>query len=281
MTDRSLTRRRFLARAAAAAPTALVGTGMAGAVYGVGIEPRWVDWTLHRVPLPGLPAALAGFRVVHLTDIHASPVVPMDFVRGVVEEINGDPPDVVVLTGDFLTADPAWARRIAAELGRLTPVEGTYAILGNHDYWCDGALMSKELEAVGIHHLRNASTVAGGLRLVGIDDHWTGNDDLDRALAGVGPEEPTVLLMHSPDLVFPAASAGIDLALAGHTHGGQVRLPGWGALIVPSEHGFQMGWYEQGPTRMYVNRGLGTLDLKVRTLCRPEVAEYVLEPKVD
>ena len=155
---------------------------------------------------------------------------------------------------------------------------GTFAILGNHDYWCDGGRMSRELEAVGVQHLRNRSVVIDGLRLVGIDDHWTGNDDLDHAMAGVGADEPTLLLMHSPDLVFPAAGAGIDLALAGHTHGGQVRLPGWGALIVPSDHGFQMGWYEQGGTRMYVNRGLGTLEIKVRLHCRPEVAEFVLEP---
>ncbi len=280
MTERSLTRRRFLVRAAASAPAAVLGTGLAGAVYGTTIEPRWVDWTLHRVPVPRLPAAMAGFRVVHITDIHASPVVPMEFVRGVVDEINADPPDVVALTGDFLTADRDWARRVATELGRLEPRHGTFAILGNHDYWCDGALMSRELEAAGVHHLRNASTVLDGLRLVGIDDHWTGNDDLDAALAGVASDEPTVLLMHSPDLLFPASEGGIDVALAGHTHGGQVRIPGWGALIVPSDHGFQMGWYEQGATRMYVNRGLGTLELKVRTFCRPEVAEFVLEPSV-
>jgi hypothetical protein len=274
-----ITRRRFLARAAAAAPGLIVGTGVVGAVYGTMLEPRWVDWTLHRVPITGLPDALSGLRIVHITDIHASRVVPMDFVRAVVDEINEDPPDLVVLTGDFLTADAVWARRIAAELGRLRPTRGTFAILGNHDYWCDGAHMSAELEAVGIHHLRNASTLIDGLRLVGIDDHWTGNDDLERAMAGVG-DEPTVLLMHSPDLVVGASGAGIDLALAGHTHGGQVRIPGWGALIVPSDLGYQMGWYEHGPTRMYVNRGLGTLELKVRTFCRPEVAEFVLEPRL-
>jgi len=281
MASPPLTRRRFLGRAAAAAPFAGVLFGGAAAAYGTLLEPRWVDWTLHRVPVTGLPEHLNGFRVVHLTDIHASSVVPMSFVRSVVDEINEDPPDAVVVTGDLLTAESHWAPRIADELGRLRPKRGTFAILGNHDYWCDGPRVSRELDRVGVHHLRNASVVLDGLRLVGIDDHWTGNDDLDRAMAGVGAAEPTLLAMHSPDLVVQAAGAGIDVALAGHTHGGQVRIPGWGALIVPSERGYQMGWYEHGGTRLYVNRGLGTLELKVRLACRPEVAEFVLEPGPD
>lgn len=84
------------------------------------------------------------------------------------------------------------------------------------------------------------------------------------------------MMMHSPDLVGAVSRADVHLALAGHTHGGQVRLPGWGALILPSEQGFEAGFYDVGGTRMYVNRGVGTLDLKVRMFCRPEVATFVL-----
>ena len=141
-----------------------------------------------------------------------------------------------------------------------------------------GPGVSAALEKHGIHHLRNESVKTAGLRLIGVDDHWTRNDDVDRAMAGVGQDEPKLMLLHSPDLVHQAADAGVHLALAGHTHGGQVRLPFYGALIVPSAFGFEQGWYRSGDTRLYVNRGLGTLEMKVRVHCRPEVHELTLLP---
>ena len=216
---------------------------------------------------------------MQLTDVHASAVVPLSWVRSVVDRVNALEPDLAVITGDLVTEDTRWIDGVAQELGRLRARHGRFAILGNHDYWTHGAGISAALERNDIVHLRNTSVRIGGpggLRLLGIDDHWTGNDDLEAAMAGVGSHEPKLLLMHSPDLLFPASRAGVHLALAGHTHGGQVRLPGWGALIVPSQHGFEAGFYEAGATKMYVNRGVGTLDLKVRAFCRPEVAAFVL-----
>jgi len=234
-----------------------------------------VDWVRQSAVLPGLGSAV---RVVHLSDVHASRAVPLEFVRRVVERINLDPPDLVVLTGDYVTEDRAWIAGIARELGAIRSRHGSYAILGNHDYWTDGPGVSKALEAAGIHHLRNESVRTAGLRLIGVDDHWTRNDDLERAMAGVGADEPKLMLMHSPDLVHQAADAGAHIALAGHTHGGQVRLPFYGALIVPSAFGFEQGWYRSGDTNLYVNRGLGTLEMKVRVHCRPEVHELTLLP---
>jgi predicted MPP superfamily phosphohydrolase len=265
-----LNRRRLLQLAG------LAGAAALGPVWVFGIEPRWVDWFEQEVRLPGLPASADGLSVVHLSDIHASRAVPLPFIRSVVDRINADAPDLVAITGDLVTEDSQWIDGVARELGRLRPRLGTYAILGNHDFWTDGPRLARALERHGVHHLRNTSVAHEGLRLVGVDDHWTGNDDLDAALAGVGRREPTLLLMHSPDLVLRAAEHDIDVALAGHTHGGQVRLPGWGALMVPSVFGYQKGWYERGQTRMYVNRGLGTLDLKVRLNCRPEVHRMIL-----
>lgn len=267
----SLSRRRFLNLAASGS-----GVIASGAGWGVFLEPRWLEWRRHEVHLPRLPPALDGLRVVQVSDVHASPVTPLSWVRAAVDRINADPPDLFVITGDLVTEHPEFAEGVAQELGRVRSRLGSFAILGNHDWWQCGPALSRALESAGIHHLQNASVVIQGLRLVGVDDHSTGHCDLDRAFAGVGPSEPSLLLMHSPDLIVPAAPSGIGLALAGHTHGGQVRLPWYGALIVPSEHGFQQGFYEYGGARLYVNRGLGTLDLRVRTFCRPEVAEFVL-----
>ncbi len=257
------------------------GAGLIAPVWAWYIEPRWVDFTRHEVGLSRLPDSLSGFRIVHLSDIHASRAVPLRFVRRVVDRINEDPPDLVVVTGDLVTEDATRIEGLARELGRLRADHGVFAILGNHDFWTDGARISRTLEAAGVHHLRNSHHRIGGpggLCLVGIDDHWTGEDDLEAALGGVGTDECTLLLMHSPDLLGPAAQAGIDLALCGHTHGGQVRLPWQGALVVPSVFGFEQGWYSQGSTRMYVNRGLGTLPIRARFGCRPEVCELTLLP---
>ncbi len=271
-----MSRRRLLELAG------LAGAALLGPVWVMKVEPRWVDWVRQDAVMPKLPRRLDGLRILHLSDIHASGAVPLPWVRSVIEQINRDPPDVAVITGDLVTEDRSYMAGIAAELARIRAKHGVFSILGNHDYWTDGPALSRCLEAAGVHHLRNESTWVGGpggLRLIGIDDHWTGNDDLDRALAGVGEDEARLLLMHSPDLAYPASRANIPIALCGHTHGGQVRLPWYGALIVPSEHGFQAGWYDVNGTRMYVNRGLGTLPIRARFNCRPEVLHLELVPE--
>ena len=256
--------------------TTAVGAALLGPAYAWWVEPRWVSETHQTVALSGLGAPL---KVVHLTDIHASGAVPLRFVRKVIDRVNATRPDLVVVTGDLVTEDTTYISGIARELGELRPRLGTHVILGNHDYWTDGARISRELDRHGVNHLRNANVVVDGLRLVGIDDHWTGNDDLDAALAGVGAEEPSLLLMHSPDLIYQAADARLALALCGHTHGGQVRVPGYGAITVPSAYGFEQGWYEVEGSRMYVNRGLGTLPVRARFNCRPEVLHLQLVPE--
>jgi uncharacterized protein len=255
------------------------GAAVLGPVWVFGVEPRWVDWTTQDLIVNGLPNRLHGVRVMQLSDIHASEAVPLDFISRVVDRINRNPPDLLVVTGDMVTEDRRFISGVAQLLGRIEARLGRFAIMGNHDYWTDGPEMSRALERNDIHHLRNESVWVGGrggLRLIGIDDHWTGNDDLEAAMAGVGVEEAQMLLMHSPDLVVPASRAKIPFALCGHTHGGQVRLPWYGALVTPSALGYEQGRYLHRGTQMYVNRGLGTLDLRVRLNCRPEVHEVRL-----
>jgi predicted MPP superfamily phosphohydrolase len=266
-----LSRRRLLDGLAASALCAAGGAG-----WGVFLEPRWVQRSRHEVRLPGLPRSADGLRMVQVSDVHASPVTPLAWIEEALAPFVADPPDLFVITGDLVTEHPEFADGVARALARVPARRGSFAILGNHDWWHCGPALSRALERHGVRHLRNDSVQVEGLRLVGVDDHWTGQCDMERAFAGVGRDEATVLLMHSPDLVVPAAEAGVGLALAGHTHGGQVRVPGYGALIVPSEYGYQQGFYGLGGTRLYVNRGLGTLDLRVRTFCRPEIAEFVL-----
>ena len=131
----------------------MAGTATLGPLYAWYVEPRWVELSRRSAVLPGLPAHLDGMRVIHLTDIHASVAVPLTFVRRMIERINRLEPDVVVVTGDLVTEDATWIDGVAAELGRLRSPHGTFAILGNHDYWTDGARISRALEREGIHHL--------------------------------------------------------------------------------------------------------------------------------
>ena len=118
------------------------GASLIAPVWAWYIEPRWVDFTRHEVRLGRLPESLSGFRIVHLSDIHASRAVPLRFVRRVVDRINEDPPDLVVVTGDLVTEDATRIEGLARELGRLRAEQGVFAILGNHDFWTDGARIS-------------------------------------------------------------------------------------------------------------------------------------------
>ncbi len=230
--------------------------------------------------LPRLPPEYDGLCVVHLTDIHHSVLVGLQEVERVVEIVNRSRPDVVVLTGDYVTFSPACIWPVARVLGRLRAPRGVFAVLGNHDFRAGAGAMTRALEAQGILVLRNANCrlhgPGGNLWLVGVDDVRVGRDDLPAALRGVPAGDMKILLCHNPIILASAARAGVDLVVSGHTHGGQIRLP-WGGPA-----------YQQGSTRlgrksiqgrhflrgtqMYVSRGIGTVWVPFRLDCPPEIA---------
>ncbi len=260
----------------------LAATGLG---YGFGVEPRWLAERTVRVALPRLGRPL---RLLHLADLHRSGAVGLGFLERAVRRGLARDPDLVCLTGDFVTAgSPTPLRGYAEVLGLLAARAPTYAVLGNHDGgdWSRRSggeatteRISRLLETAGIEVLDNRSLVVGGgdarIRLVGLADLWSGGCDPAAAFAGAdeGPVLPTVLLAHNPDSKEVAAEHAWDLMLAGHTHGGQVVLPLIGPPVAAvRDRRFLAGLNPWGDRWIYTTRGVGNLR-GVRFNCRPEIA---------
>jgi predicted MPP superfamily phosphohydrolase len=257
----------------------LFGAGLIG--YAFYVEPRWLDTPEVEAKLTNLPAGLDGLRIALISDLHVGPHFgPPDLAR-VVAATNRLRPDVVALLGDYVARDPADASAAAEALGRLESRLGTYAVLGNHDYWVDSRVVTKALTSGGIRLLRNAGVplerAGGRIWLAGVEDLRWGWPDIPAALAGAREGEPVVLLAHNPMTVYRAARLGVPLVLSGHTHGGQIRLPGIGPLILPiKDRRLAQGLRQIGRTNIYITRGVGVGTPPVRLGVRPEITLLVL-----
>lgn len=228
--------------------------------------------------LPRLPVAFNGLRIVHLTDIHHSLFTPLEDIQRAIHLANLLRPDLIALTGDYVTLSPTYIWPVARVLGKLRARLGTFAVLGNHDFQVDAGEITRAFRTQRIRVLRNSHFAlrAGSAHLwvVGVDDLWWGADDLVTALRSVPAREPKILLCHNPMGVRQAAAHGVDFVLSGHTHGGQVRLPVVGSVYGRSKFGerFVEGWNRLDGTQIYVSRGIGKVLLPVRLGCPPEIA---------
>ncbi len=268
-------RRRFLTRAAAVATAAAVGSSVAQVS---GTYP--FDVVRVRTELAGLRAPL---RIAWLTDLHHGEFVRTASVRTWVDAALREAPDLVLLGGDLVDqtpgADPD--AELFAELARLRAPLGVWAVAGNHDhgrYRGIGPYVAL-LRGAGIEVLVNRGiAVRPDLHLAGLDDYRNGRPDLGATLRDRPAAGATLLLSHNPD-VLPEVPTDVGLTLSGHTHGGQVVLPGVGALYTSSRYGerFLAGWVE-GPARGYVSRGLGVTSLPVRINCPAELTILDLVP---
>ncbi|NDD30459.1 MAG: metallophosphoesterase [Proteobacteria bacterium] len=255
--------------------------------WGVMVERRWPQLTRHDVPVAGLPAALDGLRVVHLSDLHWDDHTSPARMHAIFNQVNALRPDLVVLTGDLITHYRRHIAPCAAAIGRLRGRLGVHAVLGNHDHWASGRQMADALRSVGVNVMMNEHVlVEDGLWLVGVDDPHLRRADLDRALFGIPESDglPRLLLAHSPD-IMEDAEGRVDLVLTGHTHGGQVRFPVVGPLLHATRHAVGrehvVGFRRRGHTLCFTNRGLGTVLIPIRFNCRPEVALITLRVEHD
>lgn len=270
---RGMTRRDWLRGVAAAGLAGAAGFGAWGSLW----EPFDYEVTERDVFVTGLAEGFEGFRVVQLTDLHHSRIVPLREVRRVVELANVARPDVVVLTGDYTTSRPSYIEPCAEALGELRAPEGVWAVLGNHDHYTDAELTARALLNNGVQVLSNANTVLrrGGdeLQLAGVDDWGWGRADWGRALGGVDLKRPSILLSHEPAVLDMPETRGVSLIVSGHTHGGQISLPWVGAPArFIEEFKYLRGLYEREGTQLYVSRGTGMIGVPVRIGARPEVA---------
>jgi len=260
----------------------IMGVGALVAAYAFLIEPHWVDWSEEELQIPQLPASLDGLRVCHLSDLHVGIPGSGAFLRRVLDECVSHQPDLIVITGDLLNGRLREIPSCASLLGRLKAPCGVFAILGGHDYRHDPDRLVRSLGAVGVRVLRNEAVRIGpeepALWLVGLDENsGCCRANLPEAMKRVPVGAPTLLLMHSPDSIPEVSACGVNVALAGHTHGGQVCLPFYGPILTMSRFGrrYARGRRRVRDTILYVSRGIGSHD-HIRFLARPEVPLFTL-----
>jgi predicted MPP superfamily phosphohydrolase len=282
-------RRAFLehtAKAVSAAPFVVSGYGL---LYGrLNLE------TTHpRIKLSRLPKAFHGFRIAQLSDIHIGPFMSAEEIRKYVAIVNETKADLIVLTGDFITWDPDTQEAVVNELTRLKAPYGIYGCLGNHERWADAEDSITELFAGrGIRMLRQQNVVLrsgdASLNLIGVDYQSTRRGEPRQGTAvrsyleGVErlmvPGTANLLMSHNPNSFDRAAELGIDLSLAGHTHGGQITLEYIHPALTPSRFitDYTRGWFQKGSSQLYVNRGIGTIGFPIRLGARPEITVFEL-----
>jgi predicted MPP superfamily phosphohydrolase len=262
---------------------ATLGAGALGA-YAFLVEPRWLQVTRTRIHLPTLPPTLVGLRIALLTDLHLGGGTPLSLIRRACRKAMAERPDLIALTGDFATDDAGTFRAVMDVLSYLNAPLGVYAVPGNHDYKMGIDKWHRQIEAdPTIIDLTNRAMIrsVNGARLciAGVDSFSKGTPRLEE-LPPPDQVDCTILLAHNPDQAehLQGAYDRVDLILSGHTHGGQVRLPWIGALRNSARHAelYVQGLRRRPWAQVYVSRGIGTVHLPVRFLCRPEVAILAL-----
>lgn len=254
----------------------------AGALDAFAIEPRWLSVTEHRIALPGLPRALDGFRVAQVSDAHLSAAGAVE--RSVVDAVRRLGVQLVALTGDIV--DRPASLPILAELvsGLRGAGAEVVATLGNWEHWSGLGRLSleREYERAGARLLVDEARVVRGVTVVATDDGYAGAPRWDRTLASLasvaGSGAPKLLLTHSPAMLdfLPAEAPRFELALSGHTHGGQLRLGSLAPFVPPGSGRFLAGFYDTRAGRAYVSRGTGTSVVRARFACRPELPVFEL-----
>ena len=228
----------------------------------------------YTIPIPKLPNEFDGFTILHLTDLHSK-----EYGNGqkrLLNLINRQSYDIVVITGDLVDkSDPNLEPAMA--LVRSLSSTPVFFVPGNHEWWT-GFRIKSQLEAEGVILLKNTAFKfekgSSHIWILGVDDPYLGRDKLDGAVSEVKDIRPKVLLAHAPNIFPSAVKSNVELVLVGHTHGGQVRLPLVGAIVVPGQElfpKFDYGQFTSSSTNMIINGGLGESVLPVRFFNRPEI----------
>jgi len=262
-----------------------VTVAMAVAAWGYTHGHRRLHTTRIDVPLPGLSRALDGLRIVHISDLHLGPTAERGALRDAIDRVNALEPDVVCVSGDIVDSPITDLEHWMPELARLRARHGVYAVLGNHDRYAGADRVAGAIRAHTDWRLLRDEVVRvetgrGAFRLIGLEDRsapWCAKI-LPRLHAQVPAGEPCVLLVHQPGAFPAAASLGVPLTLAGHTHGGQIAVPGLAAanparILMTSYDG---GTFTSGGSVLHVNRGLGTSGQRVRIAVPREITVVTL-----
>ena len=276
------TRRQFLQSAAAVGALAVAGDSLL-------LEPNLPRIVRRDFSLPRWPERMDGFTIALLSDFHYDPYFSIHPLRSAIGMVNDLRPDMIVLTGDFVSVPMfgdekkgAFAAEPCARLLRqMTAPHGLWAVMGNHDEGTDREIVTRALQAENIRVLANQSEAIerDGTRfwLAGVNDVLSYTADLTQTLLPVPAGEAVILLAHEPDFADEAARFPIDLQLSGHSHGGQIRIPFLPPLYLPiMAKKYVLGTYRVGPLLLYTNAGLGTVGVPLRFDCPPEITLLTL-----
>lgn len=272
-----INRRKFIKGAAAVGIAAIAADSTL-------IEPNRPRLIRKEIALRRWPSRLDGFTIALLSDFHYDAHFSIHPIRSAVEVVNGLRPDLIALTGDFVSVPlfgnsskaAADAEPCAQLLGRLRAPHGVWSVLGNHDVYSDADRVKNALHGVGISTLSNQSIVIekdnARFWLGGVDDVLGGGADVPGTLRGIPSEEAVVLMAHEPDYADYVAGYPVDLQLSGHTHGGQVRFPFMRPLYLPAlAKKYVWGLFQIRALTLYTNAGIGTVGLPVRWNCPPDI----------
>ncbi len=239
-----------------------------------------IERTEHQVSVPNLPEKLRGLKVVQLTDLHRSFLTSDRIIRHAVSMANAENPDLILITGDFVTEDPADITPCGHLIAPLRARLGVYTVLGNHDYTADASAVCRMLKHSGFTILMNENREAvKGLWVVGLEDDRHGHPNPEQGFENI-PENSAILAMiHNPGYSEKIADRTC-VAFSGHTHGGQVKMPiltSRELRRIGAKH-YRAGWYTVGKVSLYVNRGIGKVGVPIRFRCKPEIAVFHLTP---
>ena len=284
--NRTISRREFLQASALAGAGCLVA-------YGGFWDRHHLEFIEQTIRLRRLPEAFHGLRIAQISDIHYDEFTEPYFVREIVRRVNALNPDLVVLTGDFVT-DGLLSKQLSARLSYLCgevlsgiQCPHRFASLGNHDMLVGWPVVVDALKVQGIPTLVDSHLPFergdGRLWFAGLRSSLEDTPNLDDAVPRqAAANEAVILLAHEPDYATHVVKhGGVDLMLSGHTHGGQIRLPFIGtprSMLAKGGRRFVHGHFNVGPMQLYVNRGIGTVKVPVRILCPPELTLITLQP---
>ncbi|MDG2400782.1 MAG: metallophosphoesterase [Akkermansiaceae bacterium] len=262
----------------------LAGIGIPSAIWATGIEPNLLSVTRKNLTLPRWPKSLDGFRIAQITDVHYRPGNDDELVAKLREVVEAEKPDCITITGDFVINDPSSLTEFARALKGISAPQGVFASPGNHDRWhCTVSSIKKEIEGIGISYLQNNGTninIKGeNIFINGLDSVWGGLPAPNRAWNGHQKDTPVISMVHEPDFFDELRSAKpLDLQLSGHTHGGQCRVPLIDYTPVKVKFGrkYIYGHFEKDHSQLFVGRGIGTVGLRIRFACQPELVILTL-----
>jgi predicted MPP superfamily phosphohydrolase len=237
-----------------------------------------------KINIPGLPTLFQGYRIVHISDIHYGQWISADRLKGVVGLINQQEPDIVAITGDFVSYSGRNVEDLILALKEIRARDATVAVLGNHDYWVSAQRVRSILSESKIIELNNdvytVTREGCALYIAGVDSTTLKKNQLDKVLQKLPPNGPAILLVHEPDFAqISAETKRFSLQLSGHSHGGQFVIPKLGTPF--RGDGFRkypLGRYQVGEMVQYTNRGLGTNAFWIRINCAPEITVIDLQP---